>query len=200
MAAQARLAPAVIAAIAVVRVIQRSINRNHPSENGDGHQQDSLHAQQPKRNRHPVGRDQQRYSTEVQQRPLTVASQHERQRTELAGTIAKRPAAPLVRDEEVALDKQQRRRTASDLGVPTGSQTARLGRRAGRTRTASTVGEPVSLSAGLGVRVPGGVSRFLTGVSRSSHFRADSYPYRSSIRMRADCMRWYITVVTRFSS
>ena len=56
MAAQSRLAPAVIAAIAVVRVIHRSINRNHPGENGGGHQQDSLHAQQPKRNRHQGGR------------------------------------------------------------------------------------------------------------------------------------------------
>jgi putative heme iron utilization protein len=56
MAAQARLAPAVIAAIAEVRVIPDSINRNHPGKNGDGHQQDSLHAQQPKRNRHADGR------------------------------------------------------------------------------------------------------------------------------------------------
>jgi len=40
------------------------------------------------------------YSTEVQQRPLTVASQHDRQHTKLAGTTAKRPGAPLVRDEE----------------------------------------------------------------------------------------------------
>jgi hypothetical protein len=54
MAAQARLAPAVIEAIAVVRVIQRSINRNHPGKNGGGHQQDSLHARQPKPNRHPA--------------------------------------------------------------------------------------------------------------------------------------------------
>ena len=40
------------------------------------------------------------YSTEVQQRPLTAASEHDRQHTELAGATAKRPAAPLVRDEE----------------------------------------------------------------------------------------------------
>src|SRR5256885_4940639 len=38
----------------------------------------------------------------LQQRPLTVASQHDRQHTRLAGTTAKRPAAPLVRDEEAA--------------------------------------------------------------------------------------------------
>ena len=42
------------------------------------------------------------YSAEVQQRPLTVASQHDRQHTELAGTTTIRPAAPLVRDEEAA--------------------------------------------------------------------------------------------------
>ena len=40
------------------------------------------------------------YSNYVQQRPLTAASKRERQHTELAGTTAKRPAAPLVRDEE----------------------------------------------------------------------------------------------------
>ena len=40
------------------------------------------------------------YSNHVQQRPLTAASKRERQHTELAGTTAKRPAAPLVRDEE----------------------------------------------------------------------------------------------------
>jgi hypothetical protein len=43
-----------------------------------------------------------RYSAKVQQRPLTAASQHDRQHTELAGTTAKRPAPPLVRDEEAA--------------------------------------------------------------------------------------------------
>jgi hypothetical protein len=41
-----------------------------------------------------------KYSTGVQQRPPTVASKHDRQHTELAGTTTKRPAAPLVRDEE----------------------------------------------------------------------------------------------------
>jgi hypothetical protein len=50
MATQCRLAPTVIEAITVARVVQRSINRDHPGENGDGHQQDSLHAQQPRRN------------------------------------------------------------------------------------------------------------------------------------------------------
>jgi hypothetical protein len=39
-----------------------------------------------------------KYSAEVQQRALTTASQHDRQRTELAGTTVKRRAAPLVRD------------------------------------------------------------------------------------------------------
>jgi hypothetical protein len=42
------------------------------------------------------------YSSKVQQRPLTTASQHDRQHTELAGATDKRPAAPLVRDEEAA--------------------------------------------------------------------------------------------------
>jgi hypothetical protein len=32
--------------------------------------------------------------------PLPTTSRHDRQHTELAGTTAKRPAAPLVRDEE----------------------------------------------------------------------------------------------------
>jgi hypothetical protein len=40
------------------------------------------------------------YSAEVQQSSLPRASSHDRQRTELAGMTAKRPAAPLVRDEE----------------------------------------------------------------------------------------------------
>jgi hypothetical protein len=42
------------------------------------------------------------YSTKVQQRSLTAASKHNRQHTELAGATAKRPAAPLVRDEKAA--------------------------------------------------------------------------------------------------
>ena len=41
-----------------------------------------------------------RYSAEVQQHPLTTASEHGRWHTELAGTTDKRPGAPLVRDEE----------------------------------------------------------------------------------------------------
>jgi hypothetical protein len=40
------------------------------------------------------------YSSKVQQRPLTNASQRDRQHTALARTTSKRPAAPLVRDEE----------------------------------------------------------------------------------------------------
>ena len=49
----------------------------------------------------PMGQAQ--YSSNVQQRPLTTASQHDHQHTELAGTTAKRPAAPLVRDEEATV-------------------------------------------------------------------------------------------------
>ena len=45
------------------------------------------------------------YSTEVQQRLLTVASQH----AKLAGTTAKRPGAPLVRDEEAAVPEARSR-------------------------------------------------------------------------------------------
>jgi hypothetical protein len=41
--------------------------------------------------------------SQVQQQPLTAASQHNRQHTEQAGRMAKRPAAPLVRDEEACL-------------------------------------------------------------------------------------------------
>ena len=42
------------------------------------------------------------YSSQVQQLPLTIATQHDRQHTELAGMTAKRSEAPLVRDEEAA--------------------------------------------------------------------------------------------------
>ena len=42
------------------------------------------------------------YSSQVQQRPLTIATQHDRQHTELTGMTAKRSEAPLVRDEEAA--------------------------------------------------------------------------------------------------
>jgi len=38
----------------------------------------------------------------VQQRPLTVGTQHDRQHTDLAGTAAKGPEPPLLRDEEAA--------------------------------------------------------------------------------------------------
>jgi hypothetical protein len=51
MASQCRLAPAVIEAIAVLRLVHRRINRDHPGKGSDGHYQDSLHAQQPRRNR-----------------------------------------------------------------------------------------------------------------------------------------------------
>ena len=40
------------------------------------------------------------YSAEVQQRPLTTASQHDHQHAQLAGTMDNCPEAPLVRDEE----------------------------------------------------------------------------------------------------
>jgi hypothetical protein len=43
-----------------------------------------------------------RYSSKVQQRPLTATSTSYRPRPALAGTADKRPAAPLVRDEEAA--------------------------------------------------------------------------------------------------
>ena len=42
------------------------------------------------------------YSAEVQQRHLTPAIEHDQQHTTLAGTTVKRPALPLVRDEEAA--------------------------------------------------------------------------------------------------
>ena len=42
------------------------------------------------------------YSSKVQQPPHTAASSDDRQHTQLAGTTAKRPAAPLVRDEAAA--------------------------------------------------------------------------------------------------
>ena len=40
------------------------------------------------------------HSGKVQQQPRTAASSDDRLHTQLAGTTAKRPAAPLVRDEE----------------------------------------------------------------------------------------------------
>jgi hypothetical protein len=43
-----------------------------------------------------------RYSAEVQQRPLTAASDNGHRHTGLPATTDKRPAAPLVRDEEAA--------------------------------------------------------------------------------------------------
>ena len=39
------------------------------------------------------------YSNHVEQRPLTAADQYGRQRTEFAGTMARHPAAPLVRGQ-----------------------------------------------------------------------------------------------------
>jgi hypothetical protein len=53
------------------------------------------------------------YSAKVQQRPLPAASDHDRQHTELAGTMNKRPAAPLVRDEEAAGSCKELRRLIS---------------------------------------------------------------------------------------
>jgi hypothetical protein len=43
-----------------------------------------------------------RYSAEVQQRPLTAASEDSHWHTELPATTGERPEAPLVRDEEAA--------------------------------------------------------------------------------------------------
>jgi hypothetical protein len=43
-----------------------------------------------------------KYSAEVQQRPLTAASEHCHRHTELPAMTDKRPEAPLVRDEEAA--------------------------------------------------------------------------------------------------
>jgi hypothetical protein len=50
------------------------------------------------------------YSMQVQQRARTAAIQRSHQHTELPGMTAKRPAAPLVRDEEAA---------GSNLATPT---------------------------------------------------------------------------------
>ena len=54
-----------------------------------------------------------RYSSKVQQRPLTVTSTSYHPRPALAGTADKRPAAPLVRDEEAA---------GSNPATPTGKR------------------------------------------------------------------------------
>ena len=67
------------------------------------------------------------YSAEVQQRPLTAASGYDRQHTELAGTTAKRPAAPLVRDERRVLAV-----TFGRPDIPAHLRTGRLTRCANR--------------------------------------------------------------------
>ena len=48
------------------------------------------------------------YSTEVQQRPRTIASSDKRQHTELAGRTAKRSGVPLVRDEGASVSARRR--------------------------------------------------------------------------------------------
>jgi hypothetical protein len=78
----------------------------------------------PRRVSLPMGLAQ--YSSNVQQRRLTTASQHDHQHTELAGTTAKRPAAPLVRDEKA--DRWLAGYTRDDLGKPEGGHAERPGR------------------------------------------------------------------------
>ena len=57
------------------------------------------------------------YSSKVQQRPQTAASQHDRQCTEQAGRTAKRPAAPLVRDEEAVRNHDETAALEEDRGI-----------------------------------------------------------------------------------
>jgi hypothetical protein len=64
------------------------------------------------------------YSSKVQQRPLTTASQHDRQHTELAGATDKRPAAPLVRDEEAHARRVPDRAVAREASRPLADNTA----------------------------------------------------------------------------
>ena len=63
------------------------------------------------------------YSNQVQQRPLTATSQHDHQHTDLAGTTDKRPAAPLVRDEEAnaSVVKTDARCAVGDGDGPSGA-------------------------------------------------------------------------------
>lgn len=53
MASHGGLAPAVIEAIAPLRVVHRCIDCDHSGEDGDGHHQHSLHAHQRRRDRRP---------------------------------------------------------------------------------------------------------------------------------------------------
>ena len=77
----------------------------------------------------------------------TAAGQHDHRHPQLTGMTAKCPAVPLVRGEEARSRRAATR--AATLSHSIGrrhierSRTARPGRRAGRTRTASTTAEPV---------------------------------------------------------
>ena len=73
-----------------------------------------------------------RYSTEVQQRPRAAASSDDRQHSQLAGTTAKRPAAPLVGTKRPLVDpatpphvfghRRSRRPRGPGLPVPMGAR------------------------------------------------------------------------------
>jgi hypothetical protein len=82
--------------------------------------------------------------SKVQQRPLTVANQHDRQHAELAGMTAKCPAAPLVRDEEAPWRSSNAIARHRISAHRPGGQAAWPGQRAGRTRTGSSMADPVS--------------------------------------------------------
>jgi hypothetical protein len=65
-----------------------------------------------------------KYSSQVQQRPLTAASNHDRQQTGLAGTTSKRPGAPLVRDEEARARRVPDGAVAREVSRPLADNTA----------------------------------------------------------------------------
>ena len=106
-----------------------SSSRQRPAAVGDAPQHSRARPQRGIRHalKRTVGRQasrrapelmrQAQYSNHVQQLPLPPASQHDRQHTKLAGTTAKHPAAPLVRDEEAA---------GSNPATPTNSRRSAL--------------------------------------------------------------------------
>ena len=86
---------------------------------------------------------------EVQQRPLTCASKHNQRHTRLAGTTTKRPALPLVLDQEAVPAACPIDRSTPELTVTPGQPDTPAHLRTGRpTRCANR-----PLSSGSRVRI-----------------------------------------------
>jgi hypothetical protein len=84
-----------------------------------------------------------RYSSEVQQRPLTATGLRFQQQPPLPGTAANMPALPLVRDEEVNLSQRARDMRGMTLGrirEAASSQQVRAGGTAEAAMVCKTIG------------------------------------------------------------